>query len=58
MLSSRRNRGTLHRDNDRLDDGFYRIRQFKVRNVGQKGKRPWRRAVRSVEKKMWKKEWL
>lgn len=57
MMSSRRNRGTLALDDPWDDDGFYAYRRFKVsRKSGKSGKRLWRRAIRTIENRTWKKE--
>jgi hypothetical protein len=56
MMSSRRNRGVTGIDDPWDDDGFYAYRQFKTKNKAKAGKRPWRRAVRTLENRIWKKE--
>jgi hypothetical protein len=57
MSASRRNRGRLGVDDPWDDDGFYRYRRFKKRQVtGKSGKRPWRRAIHTIEKRIWRRE--
>jgi hypothetical protein len=57
MLSSRRNRATLGIDNPINDDGFYLFRHFKAKgNSGKSGKKLWRRTLRKVEERNWRRE--
>lgn len=57
MMSSKRNRGTLHIDDPWDDDGFYAHRRFKAKGgTGKSGKRPWRRVIRKVETRIWRRD--
>jgi hypothetical protein len=57
MLSSPRNRGTRGVDDPWDDDGFYVHRKFKARGKsGQSGKKLWRRALRTIERRDWQRE--
>jgi len=57
LSASRRNRGQLGVDDPWDDDGFYRHRRFKKRQVsGKSGGRPWRRVIRTIEKRRWRRE--
>ena len=58
MSASRRNRGALHVDSDKLDDGFYRAYSFK-RGRGHNGKggaRIRRRILRAKGNASWRRD--
>lgn len=57
MLTSNRNRGVHDVDDPWNADGFYTARAFKARRrSGQSGKRLWRRILRKVERRQWRRD--